>query len=1496
MADLSDLTFNAQKAKNAVANASSESLTPVVEQEVDTDNAIGGRADRVATKPEAKAPKITKEAVEAVEQKVKEPDGNSKPKTRKRASKPRDLGLSKVLPNETYEDFINGKSQKQTTEQQPTSTKPVTPAPAAPKKTVNPTAEQLDAERANRIKSLTAQPIVQRKLDEIRKYGLRHGRNIQSLEDAFEYMMLEYRKDLERDGLDPEEVNEHFLTDVVNGGMTHSQDVLDELTDLQTDHLKELRQKYLARIANKPLEEVRPEESNDTSVLNDEWVKQAIESIPQTNEKTPSDHGTQVRTDEAIYSMTDRKLRRRFESVARIQREYNSGEINVKMTEQEKKNYLEYVYKPFCDKLGLDPKTSTAFVNKSVRRYFGMATDRNGKLFGQEESEAYLSLDDLTDALDGMIEAADNFGHPFAFANPNSYFHRTRVFPISHSLTREEAKIWADYIGITPAQLEQRGINEWVDKIQPWLDSPRGYCNADQRETIYDFSDAMEEIVFMEVKGPNGAEVSDCPYKYSNRLNGTEVRLSDFTASEEVKEAMNDAATVDPTVYDRQAEIQENMRQASRRNAERKDKAQKFRKTNRPKRRKTDGSDETLDPMTGEIVTEDGIFGWLARAYVNVDSLTSVFMNLPIAMGSTMTRGIGLTTTTAYTKLNQVTGHVRMTEDMRQLCTDARIKNAFAHASVLASTGMDSLSGYLYENQRLDERSNFQKVKDLEASKLTKGVKMAVTANGEMMYMQSLGRGRDVQNYFDNFFAERARAGFHEDMEALEKQMAEDPVGFLSESLTTPEGQRAFLMVSDSSMGAINPTTVWVNRIKEDHPVLFAGIWNVAKFPAFAINAAGKLIPFSHTLMYLANRGYYGTKGALGGDTSGLQNLMGYGSDHPILKNMILDVAQLGTNMAMFGVSLGVIMAFGGVEPPDPDDDDPMNIFDWTEWKVGGKPVKEINWMFSDTWMLFGGPMAVAVAASQTEEGKDVWLEMLADGAGRTLSQCGFLGLGVVNTVFDVADFFNYESNIKEWEANGLDTNNPISRWDYYTCLFKIKLAERMTAPLEWTALNNLLLDNFGGMSTKAFAHTPFKIYNPYSKDDDDLISTSWDDAMWRQSAQYKRTLSALLDTFNNHNPLMIFGQNTDLRTTGYFMTEQPLSYTYDESQMACFNYLKVDDNASDEEKSANGQKVFELMEKFDFDAEKMAANGVVIPSSARTNCSNYIRALIQQNQDDFSSMKADGKFANYTEQNEAYQNMKAANNTLYGYINILWNKNIGTFPDKYQNLQSTYHKRSYIEDGEGNKTPISNTRRTLLDLKDLFTKSDSHTGSESYATGRLPTSLSPLLDVYEPDSTDGKSWNHEETPSYYDADLTDTNLMKEAFGYEGKGSSGNHVPTVGRRATKTIKSDFDWDGGEKSDSSETAPKATTPTSNNLTTTKSYGGRSYSYSSRRYSGRSGGGSYGGKVSIYSRPASSLSTDRPATMYSKNRNYTKYDYLRPDFETKGSRDAYKRSDI
>lgn len=96
-----------------------------------------------------------------------------------------------------------------------------------------------------------------------------------------------------------------------------------------------------------------------------------------------------------------------------------------------------------------------------------------------------------------------------------------------------------------------------------------------------------------------------------------------------------------------------------------------------------------------------------------------------------------------------------------------------------------------------------------------------------------------------------------------------------------------------------------------------------------------------------------------------------------------------------------------------------------------------------------------------------------------------------------------------------------------------------------------------------------------------------------------------------------------------------------------------------------------------------------------------------------------------------------------------------------------------------------------------------------------------------------------------------------------------------------------------KASEDETKEQASKLASSGNTTYRNNGGGGSSYSSKNYS--SGGTSSNYSPKIYNMKGGSLSVNKPATMYTKTPYSANKSYLSPDFQTAGSRNAYKRSE-
>lgn len=1506
-------TFNPQTPKRT----DYENVKPV-SVETDLNNAPKGAAKGSTMTDEGTTPEATKPTVSKPAAATTSTEDTQKPKA-KRGKK--NSGTKKANPKEMAKSVVaeafkkkqkNQQAQAQTQSEKKQTGKPKPQRRIIPEDFLNKHESEPVREPQKKVYNTTVpkgttpggtpknvideftealnKEIPRSELLKVMQFGNSHGHALKSIKDAFDYFTDEgehgYLADRIATGANEQEVRSDMLQRAM-AGKFYNIPKWNEMMDGSI--LAQNMNEYIESLGNPKSRYPRPTRLTDqeADVIDDnflnqnDFVNRMVELESDTREQTERGKFREQHLD----NYADL---RRSDSIDRIEREIRAGKLPVQWANEEEQDaFIKEDYIPFCNWLGIDPMDNINFVQNSVRRFYGLGPDRNGLYFKKDAEVAGLTRSDFQKAFVIMRERVANGQHPFAFDRPNMRFHETKVFPISHSLTADEANIWAKVMNLEASEVEQQGRDIWVNDVRPRIAYGDPYCSPSQREAIYDLSDALEEIAWMSFRHDNSEE---CQFKFSGRIWGTETRVSDFMNSESAEAIKDEAEGVDPKVRERSAQIQENIRNSFEHEARK-----KKRSTKKARRRKPDGTEETETLDDSSVITSDSLIGAAGKAYVSVDSFTSVFLNPGIAMGSLATRASGLTSVTTYKMLCAFKGHRVATPSMRMMCSDPNMKNAFANLSELAGSGMAAVTSYISENGRLDSRSRLTKINQSNKGKVHKAVSVVQSVNGELLYMQSLGRSQDIHNWLDIYLNNLMKSGIELDdgtMSNMQQKMVSDPVGFLSEAMLTPEGRQAFITISDSSMGAINPTTVWLNRIKDSHPGAYMAMWWAVKFPGFCFNASGKIAPLSHSLMYLANRGYYSAKEAATGEEQlGLQNLIGgeesFGKG--LMMNLALDITTLGSNLLIFIASVGIINACGGAEPPE----DLNDIYNWAEWKVGGKPAYLINWMFSDTWMLAGGPMAIAFCAAQTEagqkidaSGKPVWAGILEDGAYYTLNQCGFMGTGMVASIYDAMEFFNYESSVKEWEAQGLDSNNPVSKFDYYTAAMAVWLAKKATSPLNWTAFNNFMNSEHLGTSTDLFATNPYKIFDPYSDDKDKTINTSFQDAQVRKTSQYNYPVGLLADLATS---VFDIGSNNNLRRTGYLANEQPLKFKYDEAQMACYNYLNIDNtNASDEEKTANAVKTFELMGKFDFDVATMVANGVVIPYEARDNVYNWLYSQQEAMWDDYNAKVDRGEFANWDERQAAKQACYDFQDQVYKYKDVLSNKDLPSFATKYQELKTTYADRSYIENEDGSHTPISNFDRIADQILSGFNPDNSilgKTGSEKYATGRIPSSMSALLGMSEPDRTDGKGWNYEQTPDWYNSELYNPESM-EAYGYTPSSNvPDGYAPTIGQRGTVSIKETSSWKAPkqESNSSSSSSSKASTGT------TTSSSGQKYSY-------KKSGGSYSGKISIYSRPASSLNTDRPATMYSKSRNYTKYDYLRPDFETKGSRDAYKRSDI
>lgn len=351
-----------------------------------------------------------------------------------------------------------------------------------------------------------------------------------------------------------------------------------------------------------------------------------------------------------------------------------------------------------------------------------------------------------------------------------------------------------------------------------------------------------------------------------------------------------------------------------------------------------------------------------------------------------------------------------------------------------------------------------------------------------------------------------------------------------------------------------------------------------------------------------------------------------------------------------------------------------------------------------------------------------------------------------------------------------------------------------------------------------------------------------------------------------------IFNQGETGYSTLSFMNnmfglqDMPLTVYYQQDELACVQYYSLyttDENGvqvakSPEEMNAIAYDVISVLEVED-DMTELRASGWVLPYDTRAYVSKLLwdqvhyldnawSKWVEEEAYDFTVLGG-GDFGYgrqlYEQAKQAYKEDRRHLTNLY---NKLWDEALTTGITQYNRYNTTYQQDAY---GNWYATGF---RRGMLWNAAPGTVSDP--GPTMGVTGSWETPAYANPEV----SAGGRAL----VP--IDTVYTDTPAISTwSEDGNGEGYSDMVALTMGALA-----------GNETGPSSRSGRP-------------SYG----SYYSRSYGGGGGGGGY--TPNIYSR-LPNVNMPYASNMYAERLYDANYDYLRPNFETKGSREAYKRSDI
>lgn len=621
----------------------------------------------------------------------------------------------------------------------------------------------------------------------------------------------------------------------------------------------------------------------------------------------------------------------------------------------------------------------------------------------------------------------------------------------------------------------------------------------------------------------------------------------------------------------------------------------------------------------------------------------------------------------------------------------------------------------------------------------------------------------------------------------------------------------------------------------------------VSRFFLYATNMTGRIVnlvaPVS-ALNYLAVDLASKTK---------LNEDMGF-SDIQIYTSLREALAVDAMHMAP-GVLAMLLAAINGALTP-PDDEDKRGIYD--EWLFFGHRIGE-DWLLSDTLGVFG-PLACFYASLKTG---DVRFDLLLNGIAEACYNNPMIkATSAVEMLFDPESSFmqDFEEDSKRYE------NAPGGVPDALDWLG----GRAFSGALAWGS--QFITPSVVKDITNSYEADRYERAYRYKIATDARGEQIIDPDTGMPKYQETSYLDAQIRRVSRTNPMI--GLLADVITgawvrgdTGYTRWEQPRTVYYDDAQLECMKMLSVnDENGNPLPTDQQQEKIFAvlsvLMSTDDMDA--LCATGFYLDYDTKMMVGETIHDIIQTMRDDFSNMKASGFFdyyyggLSYDEGRERAETLKAQ---YYDELNF-W--------------QSMYYDKLWSE-------PM---KRPLAMYNRYNTTYRMDANGDFYATG-IYKSVNPLYH-----SAPGTLDNPASTAGY-------DNDWKAISAVTGEPMDQRALEPVeqGYLETPDLESLGDQSNGGYSTSFPGWSYRNSVNGDGYDeSAEGYDNPSGGYGQKSYGRRGGGGgSKGGSPNIYSK-LPNVNMPGAKTMYAERFYDPQFDYLRPNFETKGSREAYKRSDI
>ena len=770
------------------------------------------------------------------------------------------------------------------------------------------------------------------------------------------------------------------------------------------------------------------------------------------------------------------------------------------------------------------------------------------------------------------------------------------------------------------------------------------------------------------------------------------------------------------------------------------------------------------------------------------------------------------------------------------------------------------------------------------------------------------------------------------DVEALLRN--QDPDQWFKEAMKTPEGQDALAVVSKTSIAGFNIFTAAIGSVLNTPGKQAAFGFAVTRFPKYSTNSLLLHAPAATTVMYLTKMGLNkATEGkkvnALGKEWDGtewgdatdayvpggmyLDGEKGSLLDDPGLQQaIIMDIIRNGTDAAIIAI-VGLVLSKLGVEPPE----DERLVFNFNEWKISGKPIK-LSWFWNDL-MRFTMPLLIGIFATQHAEelgyGKmELFWNIFNQGMWNGIEGNMWIRMSSVTNL--ITNFSKeYQTELNRYEGS------PDLELDNFLAMgIRSWLVDRTMASIEPALAREIYTENgiFGGTADYDVSTT--KVFTTKVSDESwETEMTSYEDSRWRRDVKNSPGLGLLSNLITGY-----YAAEPEVDRTGYMRQDMPRVTNVDQANQYWVDKLSpktldgtliefeadaYKDWAEDPQWAPIVTEVRRLMD-MDMTAQELTASGVVIPYNARLATERWYDLEAQAIWEDFNDRQKSGEWsvpkgssnevwlAVKAARSEAYEEAQAATQALKDKSDKMWS-DIPYSAARMQRRRTSFETYQVYAEGHPKAgQPIGWLEGMMnpeLVEERLYPYGDDKSSWMPYARPKES----------EPHSFDFRStvpWhndltNDEFVESEYSGKIIESGLGSGEDLYDvmtGYGATGPNATRKGdweqneylwalraydpeiRNETPKERPKWDWDDKQEDPSTKTTDDGSG---------SGYGG---------YGGGGGGGGYA--PNIYSRPGYNINVDKPAGLYSKTKNYTKFDFLRPSVQTKGSREAYRREDF